>query len=119
MQNTPFRLTASASGLFRFTQARRVGGSADTELNALTVMAKRPAGPSVDTIETPVATLAIAPMKASRLAMVALVTAPGYYPDGTRFSFKGITPDQIITDAPKEGLVNLAAAYLVMKEKKQ
>ena len=50
-------------------------------------------------------------------SMVALVTAPGYYPDGTRFSFNGITPDQVITGAPKEGLINLAAAYLVLKKK--
>ncbi len=51
-------------------------------------------------------------------SMVALVTAPGYYPDGTRFSFNGITPDQVITDAPKEGLINLAAAILIMKRNK-
>lgn len=51
-------------------------------------------------------------------SMVALVTAPGYYPDGTRFSFNGISPDQVITDAPKEGLINLAAAMLVMKGSK-
>ena len=48
-------------------------------------------------------------------AMVALVTAPGYYPDGRQFSFQGITPDQIITDAPKDGLINLAAAILVSR----
>lgn len=52
-------------------------------------------------------------------SMVALVTAPGYYPDGTRFSFNGITPNQIIHDAPKDGLINLAAAYLTLKDKKQ
>src|SRR5262249_50649827 len=51
-------------------------------------------------------------------SMVALVTAPGYYPDGTRFSFNGITPDQIITNAPKDGLINFAAAYLAMKNRK-
>ncbi len=45
-------------------------------------------------------------------SMVALVTAPGYYPDGTRFSFNGITPDKIINGAPKDGLINLAAAYI-------
>ncbi len=48
-------------------------------------------------------------------SMVGLVTAPGYFPDGTRFSFSGLTPDTIITDAPKDGLINLAAAYLAMK----
>ncbi len=50
-------------------------------------------------------------------SMIALVTAPGYYPDGTQFSFNGITPDEIIYNAPKEGLINLAAAYLVMPSK--
>ncbi len=45
-------------------------------------------------------------------SMVALVTAPGYYPDGTRFSFDGVTPDKIINGAPKDGLINLAAAYI-------
>ncbi len=50
-------------------------------------------------------------------SMVALVTAPGYYPDGSRFSFQGITPDQVISNAPKEGLINLAAAFLVLKKR--
>ena len=50
-------------------------------------------------------------------SMVALVTAPGYYPDGTRFSFNGVTPDRVITGAPKDGLINFAAAYLKMKSK--
>jgi carboxyl-terminal processing protease len=45
-------------------------------------------------------------------SMVALVTAPGYYPDGSRFSFNGITPDSIIMDAPKDGLINFAAVFL-------
>ncbi len=48
-------------------------------------------------------------------SMVALVTARGYYPDGQVFGFDGITPDKIITDAPKDGLINLAAAYIAMK----
>ncbi len=48
-------------------------------------------------------------------SMVALVTAPGYLPDGTRFSFNGITPDKVVFDAPKDGLINLAAAYIVMQ----
>ncbi|MBI4309943.1 MAG: PDZ domain-containing protein [Candidatus Omnitrophica bacterium] len=51
-------------------------------------------------------------------SMIALVTAPGYYPDGTRFSFNGITPDQTITDAPRDGLINVAAAYLILKASK-
>ena len=46
-------------------------------------------------------------------AMVALVTSLGYYPDGKTFGFKGITPDKIITGAPKEGLINLAGAMMM------
>ncbi len=52
-------------------------------------------------------------------SMVALVTARGYYPDGTKFSFDGITPDKIINGAPKDGLINLAAAYILMNDKKK
>ena len=52
-------------------------------------------------------------------SMVALVVSRGYYPDGTPYSFGGVTPDQVITNAPKEGLVNLAAAYIVMSAQKQ
>jgi len=48
-------------------------------------------------------------------SMVALVTARGYYPDGSVFSFDGITPDKIISGAPKDGLINLAAAYIAAK----
>jgi len=48
-------------------------------------------------------------------SMVALVTARGYYPDGHVFGFDGITPDKIINDAPKDGLINLAAAFIAMK----
>jgi len=43
---------------------------------------------------------------------IGLVTARGHYPDGTVFGFDGITPDKIITDAPKDGLINLAAALI-------
>lgn len=52
-------------------------------------------------------------------SMVALVVGRGHYPDGTPYSFSGVTPDQIINDAPKEGLINLAAAFLVMSAQKQ
>ncbi len=45
-------------------------------------------------------------------SLMALVTGLGYYPDGARFSFKGITPDQVVLNAPKQGLINLAAIYL-------
>ena len=48
-----------------------------------------------------------------------IVVGRGHYPNGIPFSFSGITPDQIITDAPKEGLINLAAAYLAMSAQKQ
>ena len=48
---------------------------------------------------------------------IGLVTSRGYYPDGTVFGFDGITPDKIISDAPKEGLINLAAALIAMKAK--
>jgi carboxyl-terminal processing protease len=50
-------------------------------------------------------------------SMVALVKARGYYPDGHVFGFDGITPDKIISDAPKDGLINLAAALIAMKAK--
>jgi len=46
---------------------------------------------------------------------IALVTSRSYYPDGSVFGFNGITPDKTITDAPKDGLINLAAAYIAMK----
>jgi len=48
-------------------------------------------------------------------SMIALVKARGYYPDGTVFSFDGITPDKIISGAPKDGLINLAAAFIASK----
>lgn len=50
-------------------------------------------------------------------SMIALVKARGYYPDGHVFGFDGITPDKIITDAPKDGLINLAASFIAMKVK--
>ena len=46
---------------------------------------------------------------------LALVTARSYYPDGHVFGFDGITTDKIITDAPKDGLINLAAAFIAAK----
>jgi carboxyl-terminal processing protease len=50
---------------------------------------------------------------------IALVTARTHYPDGSLFGFDGITPNKIITDAPKDGLINLAAAYIAMKTGQQ
>ncbi len=52
-------------------------------------------------------------------SMVALVVARGYYPNGIPYSFSGVVPDQVINDAPKEGLINLAAAYMVMSAQKK
>lgn len=52
-------------------------------------------------------------------SMVALVVSRGYFPNGTPYSFNGITPDEVITNAPKEGLINLAATLLVMGTHKQ
>ena len=46
---------------------------------------------------------------------IALVTARTHYPDGSVFGFDGITPNKIINDAPKDGLINLAAALIAMK----
>jgi len=46
---------------------------------------------------------------------IALVTARTHYPDGSVFGFDGITPNKIISDAPKDGLINLAAAFIAMK----
>jgi carboxyl-terminal processing protease len=51
-------------------------------------------------------------------SMVALVTARGHYPDGQVFGFDGITPNKIITDAPKDGLINLAAALIAMQTRR-
>ncbi|MDE2028031.1 MAG: PDZ domain-containing protein [Candidatus Omnitrophica bacterium] len=52
-------------------------------------------------------------------SMLALVVARGYYPDGHVFGFDGITPNKIIIDAPKDGLINLAAAYIAMQTRQQ
>ncbi len=48
-------------------------------------------------------------------AEIAMVMARGYYPNGRMFGFDGITPNKIISDAPKDGLINLAAALIAMK----
>jgi len=48
---------------------------------------------------------------------IALVTARTHYPDGAVFGFDGITPNKIIQDAPKDGLINLAAAFIGMQTK--
>ena len=53
----------STAALLRFTQMSTKGGSAETEVKALTVMPALPAGPSVTTTVTPVAAIAIASTK--------------------------------------------------------
>ncbi|MEI7998229.1 MAG: S41 family peptidase [Candidatus Omnitrophota bacterium] len=52
-------------------------------------------------------------------SMVAIVVSLGHYPDGRQFSFKGVVPDQVVAEAPKDGLINLAASYLAMSAQKQ
>jgi hypothetical protein len=67
--NTPFSRTARLAGQRRWMQARTSGGSADTELMALTVTAKRPAGPSVATTVTPETARPMAWTKRSRATL--------------------------------------------------
>ncbi len=46
-------------------------------------------------------------------SMVLLVTARGYYPDGSVFSFDGVVPDQVVKVSEKNELIHLAAEYLI------
>jgi len=48
---------------------------------------------------------------------IALVTSRTHYPDGTVFGFDGITPNKIIVGAPKDGLINLAAAFIASQNR--
>jgi carboxyl-terminal processing protease len=48
---------------------------------------------------------------------IGLVVARAHYPDGSLFGFDGITPNKIISDAPKDGLINLAATFIAMQTK--
>ena len=50
-------------------------------------------------------------------SMVLLVTARGFHPDGTVFSFNGIDPDQKVSG--EQDLVQIAAEYLVAKRQQQ
>lgn len=50
-------------------------------------------------------------------SMVLLVTAQGHHPDGTVFSFDGLTPDIRVDDAQQD-LVRYAAKYLLKKREK-
>jgi carboxyl-terminal processing protease len=45
-------------------------------------------------------------------SMVLLVTARGFHPDGTVFSFQGVSPDQPVSN-PEADLVNYATDYLI------
>lgn len=49
-------------------------------------------------------------------SMVLLVTARGFHPDGTMFSFRGIDPDQVLSG--EQDLVRIAAEYLYAKRQK-
>ena len=46
-------------------------------------------------------------------SMVLLVTARGFFPDGTPFSFKGVVPDQVRQEKDDE-LLRYAAEYLAV-----
>ena len=48
-------------------------------------------------------------------SMVLLVTARGYHPDGTVFSFDGVEPDVAIDKDKEMDLVHYAAQYLTEK----
>ncbi len=65
-QKTPLAATIRAMRLSAFRQTSAEGGSADTEQKALTVAPWRPAGPSVVTTVTLLATARIAAMKSAR-----------------------------------------------------
>jgi hypothetical protein len=69
MQKRPFSSIAAAAGLRRLMQASTSGGSAETEATALTVTPKRPARPSVVTIDTAVAAPAMALTNAAGLSI--------------------------------------------------
>lgn len=48
-------------------------------------------------------------------SMVLLVTARGFHPDGTVFSFGGVVPDERVEDPGSPDLVKTAAQYLAQK----
>jgi carboxyl-terminal processing protease len=52
-------------------------------------------------------------------SMVLLVTGRGYHPDGTVFSFNGITPDKYFKPNEEDQMVSFAASYIYYLNKKE
>lgn len=52
-------------------------------------------------------------------SMILLVTGRGHHPDGTYFSFDGLTPDKIIEDDEDIDIVDYAATYFVYMSMKK
>jgi len=51
-------------------------------------------------------------------SMLLLVTARGHHPDGTVFSFNGLTPDRPVQEGEEVDLIETASIYLVYAAKK-
>ena len=51
--------------------------------------------------------------------MVLLVTGRGYHPDGSYFSFDGLTPDKVVEDNEEIDIVDYAATYFVYMSMKK
>jgi len=47
-------------------------------------------------------------------SMLLLVTARGHFPDGSVFSFKGLTPDRPVEEGEKVDLINMASIYIMI-----
>ena len=52
-------------------------------------------------------------------SMVLLVTGRGYHPDGSYFSFDGLTPDKVVEDNEEIDIVDYAATYFVYMSMKK
>ena len=50
--------------------------------------------------------------KASYKSMVLLITSRGHHPDGTYFSFDGLTPNRFVNESDQKDLIHFAATYL-------
>ena len=48
-------------------------------------------------------------------SMVLLITARGRHPDGTPFSFSGLTPDRLVEEGDQDNILKYAAQYLYYK----
>jgi carboxyl-terminal processing protease len=48
-------------------------------------------------------------------SMLLLVTARGHFPDGSVFSFNGLTPDRPIEEGEEADLIKMASIYLMIK----